>query len=250
MNIKRNDGAVRTYSVEGPNGVECHYPSVTSLLQVIGKPALMAWAKKMTCDWIYDNWESAKKLETMEEVGEFLKEAKRADIKVRDKAANVGTLAHGEIERYLRKQITLDQANPAVQHILQRFIEWEVETGFVMEQAERMVYSHEYQYAGTLDISGIMTKRGNVRAIVDIKTSNGIYPEAFLQVAAYAQAVAEMDGKPVDEGWIVRLDKTGAEFETKQVPDLKACFQIFSATYSLWRWLEDQKPKKEVKENA
>lgn len=246
--VTRNDGAVRTYTVQDAEGNEVRYPSVTSILKVIGKPALIEWAKKVVSDHVYDNFAQLKGLETMEQVGDFLKEARRADIKIRDTAANVGSLAHGEIERYVRKQITLEQANPAVQHIVQRFIEWETEVGFVLEHAERMVYSHQYQFAGTLDLSGIMTKREGKRAIIDIKTSSGIYPEMFLQVASYGQAVAEMDGKPVDEGWIVRLDKSGSEFEAKQVPNMQEAFNIFSSTYMLWRWLEDQKPptKKEL----
>jgi hypothetical protein len=85
--------------------------------------------------------------------------------------------------------------------------------------------------------------------IVDIKTSNGIYDEMRLQVAAYMYAEQEESGKKYDGRWIIRLGKTldeegNAIFEAKYLDDKKDSFKqdfaAFVRTMGLHRWQQAQ----------
>ena len=72
---------------------------------------------------------------------------------------------------------------------------------------------------------------------LDWKTSNGIYLEYALQVAAYAKALEEMTGEKVHEAWTVRLGKRTPEFEAKKVEDIETAFIAFRAALYLWKSL-------------
>jgi hypothetical protein len=64
---------------------------------------------------------------------------------------------------------------------------------------------------------------------LDWKTSNGLYPEYALQVAANAKAMEQMSSKRVREAWMVRLGKTAPEFAVRKVLDVEGCFQALLA---------------------
>ena len=100
-----------------------------------------------------------------------------------------------------------------------------------------MVFSAKYRYAGAMD--AIAYRDGSLVAL-DWKTSNGIYPEYALQVAAYAKALEEMTGNPVTEAWTVRFGKSAPEFEARQVIDLEKSFIAFRAALYLWRAIKGE----------
>ena len=77
--------------------------------------------------------------------------------------------------------------------------------------------------------------RGGTLVALDWKTSNGLYPEYLLQVAAYAKALEEMSGEAVSEAWAVRFGKKTPEFEARKVGDLDTAFNAFRAALYLWR---------------
>ncbi|MCI0785891.1 MAG: hypothetical protein J4O09_06205 [Chloroflexi bacterium] len=80
--------------------------------------------------------------------------------------------------------------------------------------------------------------RGGKLVALNWKTSNGLYPEYALQVAAYAKALGEMTGNPVTEAWAVRLEKASPEFEARRVVDLDTAFIAFRAALYLWRAMQ------------
>ena len=96
------------------------------------------------------------------------------------------------------------------------------------------MYSAKYGYAGAMD--AVAYHEGRLVAL-DWKTSNGIYSEYALQVAAYAKALEEMTGEEVHEAWIVRLGKRAPEFEAKKVQDIESVFIAFRAALYLWKSL-------------
>jgi hypothetical protein len=49
--------------------------------------------------------------------------------------------------------------------------------------------------------------------IVDFKTSAKIYKEAYVQLSAYAEAIEEIQGKPVELAVILRLDKDEEKYQ-------------------------------------
>ena len=171
------------YKVDGER-----VPSVTTILGILNKPALLNWAWKCGLD------------------GEDYK-------KIRDKAAGIGTIAHEMVEKYLLKepfdpseysQADLEKAEKA----FSAFLDWEKAYKIVPEIVEGTIVSEQYKVGGTCDL---VANTENGLILVDLKTSSGIYPEMRLQVAAYAQMLIE-NGHDIREVHILRIDKEDGSF--------------------------------------
>jgi hypothetical protein len=76
--------------------------------------------------------------------------------------------------------------------------------------------------------------------VMDWKTSNKLYPEYALQIAAYARAYEELFGQKIDEGLIVKFPKDGTRFEARRVKDLNLAFDAFKSTLLLWNVLHGE----------
>lgn len=246
----------RMYIIHRPDGTEVKYPSVTARLQLIAKPALIPWAKKCVTDYIFTRINDIRKAGSAEEIGDILAEARKADTAKRDKAADIGSLAHSECERFIRGQITVEQANPAVIHMVKALSDWCRQVDFKLFEAEDTVYSDIYQYAGTLDLVGYVNGK---LAVIDLKTSSGIYPEMKIQIAAYANAFNEMHqsdevlGK-VEEGWVVKLAKDAKDpkpFETYRIDkdELELCFNAFIGVNQLGKFFDKINVPHNIKAN-
>jgi hypothetical protein len=75
--------------------------------------------------------------------------------------------------------------------------------------------------------------------LIDLKTSNGCWPEYALQTAAYSQALSETYGITCNQAMILRLGKKPPyEFEVKTVADLALSFRGFLAAKALKEALE------------
>ena len=162
-------------------------------------------------------------------------EARRRPEQVRDQAADFGTHAHVAIDQIV--QGLEPQIPPEMELVVNNFTEWRRDANLDLHLTETMVFSDKYRYAGAMD--AIAYRDGSLVAL-DWKTSNGLYPEYALQVAAYANALAEMTGKPVTEAWTVRFGKATPEFEARQVIDLEKSFIAFRAALYLWRAIKGE----------
>ena len=161
-------------------------------------------------------------------VDQTIASAKKRPDQVRDQAADIGLRTHQLIESYLEAKkdgLTIAREDSGIPEIIrnwavnfldlekpfQAFVEWERQSRIEITMAEQRVYSPIHYHAGTMDAIG---KRPDGKTVVmDWKTSNRLYPESKLQVAAYSHAYAQMYGEKVSEAWIVRLGKTKPEFE-------------------------------------
>ena len=138
---------------------------------------------------------------------------------MRDRAADVGTVAHAMIEAWHWGD-TLDpdgidpvmyaQAVPA----FERFKESWLGIGLTLVHAELQMVSEEWRVGGTLDQIG-RAKDGSLE-LWDTKTSkpwfNGRpYPENMAQVMAYAGMYAEVCGEAVSRVRIARIGKTAGD---------------------------------------
>lgn len=181
---------------------------VTTILGVIAKPMLIQWSATMACDFVKDN------LKAMEELEQVLKEAKVAHRKKKETSADIGTMAHKACERWIKgesKEASLDHV-PAenlemVKTMFDHFVKWSEDNKVEFLESEVRVYSEKYWYAGTCDL--VLKINGEVY-IGDIKTSSGIYPEAFYQTSAYQVALQELGLYPNVKGHvIINLKKDG-----------------------------------------
>ena len=235
--ITRVDGAPggRHYRVEGFDGL---FPSVTTVLDVINKPALVPWARNTALESVETalmKRTGSQEAITPEWVSQVIAEARRRPEQVRDQAADFGTQAHVAIDQIV--QGMEPQIPPEMELVINNFAEWRRDSNLDIKLTETMVFSAKYRYAGAMD--AIAYREGSLIAL-DWKTSNGIYPEYALQVAAYAKALEEMTGNPVTEAWTVRFGKSAPEFEARQVMDLEKSFIAFRAALYLWRAIKGE----------
>jgi hypothetical protein len=181
-------------------------PSVTTILEVLSKPALVQWLAKEAARACIRNWsELASVLETEgEEKAVNWAVAKGGE--TRDKAARLGTGVH-----YLADVVAREDAAGAAVTALEpsetekpyvdafrNFMAFLGGSGGSIVSSEHAVWSKN-GYAGTYDLilqmscNHVRCESGGLNCppelwLVDIKTSKGFYPEYGLQLAAYRWA--------------------------------------------------------------
>lgn len=194
------------------------YLSVTQSLSIIDKPQLRRWFGKM----VY--WAMVEDPTMKEE------EALSAPYKKSSEAAGRGTTVHSIIEVYKHTKEHVEGVPEAFRGYANAFRSWIDDYDIEILENERTVFSEKYSYAGTLDIIAKNKKSGKT-LIVDVKTGKDIYPEAFLQLSAYKQALAE-EGIAINSTAVLLLKEDGSyNFEEED-----GNFQAFLATMILFRW--------------
>ena len=155
----------------------------------------------------------------------IFKTAKEKTNKIKEDAGLVGTVVHGLIEDYLNGKEVPKQSDPKVVNCWNAFIDWWNKQEYEVVELEKKIYSKKYNYAGTLDLI-CKDKKGNL-VLMDIKTSNFITFDYFLQLNAYKFAYEEETGSKVSKSFIVKLSKKDAEIEIKEIPLNKKLFNAF-----------------------
>ena len=217
------------------NGIAKEFDGVTGALGVIAKPALIGWSTREALKSAAD----ALRLRvgqslTIDDafIDAVMADARKKPESIKTEAAELGTLAHAFIDEIIHGREPKD-IPAAIRAPVLAFTEWWFGSGFDLVAGDTKVASWRYSYGGSLDAVG---RRGNHLVILDWKTSNGIWPEYALQVAAYAQAFEETYGLKPQEGIVVRFSKTEPiEFETKRVDSLPRSFAAFHHALELKR---------------
>lgn len=246
------------------------FDSVTSILGVIAKPALINWAAnkerelvtEAAADFYADIPLDAPRMARPAFLASLSARlgSTKAHQRELEKAGNIGSQAHALIEWNLRRELgQVPGPQPEVSDASLRafacYEEWRRESELTPRLIEQVVWSREHEYAGTLDLFGVARcmRQGAdgelVNVVVDWKTGKAIYPEAFMQSAAYIRALTEMghvDG-PV-WGLVVRLPKVEADpdFEVAWVsPDeQREHFDAFMSAKRLWDWTQRRRLEK------
>jgi hypothetical protein len=183
----------------------------TTVLGLLNKPALLKWA-----------WEQGKKGLDFN--------------KIRDTAANIGTIAHYLCECDLRgKTPNLGQYSPddvaKAENAYLAFLEFRRTQKLTPLYTELSLVSEEYQYGGTIDVVAMLNGK---KALVDLKTSKGIFFEMRLQLAAYRNLLIE-HGHEIESMHILRIDKESGEFAHYQYNDLSEEFEMFKDLLKVYR---------------
>jgi hypothetical protein len=239
MGSPRSFDRARFYTIDGQQ-----WPSVTTVLDIIAKPALGPWYAKEE----RRHFEAAM-LEVLSKPGardpEYVLTAVAAAVtgvkaadRAKQQAASIGTAMHAGIEWALRTQLGED-AGPepslpdAAAWGLESWKDWAKSVALEPLAIERTVYCEVCGYAGTLDLYARV--RGAL-TVIDWKSGKAIYPEAFLQNVAYRHA-ATSRGLPSIQGLIVRLPKYQDDpaWEAMPVPEALT-LEDFRAALRLWRW--------------
>ena len=205
---------------------------VTSVVHIVDKSGpLMYWAVNQAMNYLKNNLKPGKALDEIE-IGELLEEASKQHRILKNRAASIGDLTHEYIGKAMKGERLKMPVNKQIRNGIKAFAKWAKENKFKPKLVERKVYSKRFGYAGTLDSEGLIN---NKLAIVDIKTSNGIYDEMRYQVAAYQNAREEETGRKYAERWIIRLGKEDGEFEAKKLDNYEKDFKAFLAALILHR---------------
>ena len=64
-------------------------------------------------------------------------------------------------------------------------------------------------------------------SVIDFKTSNRIYDEYYLQIAAYGYCMEDIYGEKIEAGYILRFDKESGRFEASKSTDMDIDFITF-----------------------
>lgn len=210
---------------------------VTSITDVLHKPALMYWAINCGIEHLEDNWEPGEEDEVSKK--ELLEKAKYAHKDVSKNATDVGDLFHDWAEHYFdpNKKTKGEPKNENLKNSVEALLKWVKEHDIEVIDTEKKVFSKKYFYAGTLDlvanIDGKLT-------ILDFKTSKRIYDDYLMQVAAYSQAYKEECEEP-EQSAFLRVGKNKPDFEYKTVEDTSKHLKGFLGAKALYEWEQDIK---------
>lgn len=170
-----------------------------------------------------------------------------------EEAASIGTTAHSMVEAHINgeepdevlgqalKAVAKDKRDEyakAATSSFKAYRAWERMTNLEIVAQEVQLVSEEHQFGGTPDAVG---KIEGELCLVDWKTSNSVYPEMLLQLAAYKHLVERgfilgSDGKATDEqlgmeltgGFhLCRFAKEHGDFAHHYYPDLSEAWEQF-----------------------
>jgi hypothetical protein len=206
----------------------------TTILGVIAKPSLIQWSATMACDFVKDN------LKAMEDLEKVLKEARVAHRKKKEKAGDIGTAVHKACEDWIKTKKIPTELSVEGLKMFSNFVAWSESEEVEFLESEVRVYSEKYWYAGTCDL--VLRINGHVY-IGDIKTSMGIYPEAFYQTSAYQLALNEMGLYPKVKGHVIINLRKDGKMETQYSEDYAEDKKAFLGALAIYRRQNNVKNK-------
>lgn len=206
-------------------------PSVTTILGRFKESgALMKWA--------YSTGREHGRLEALEQ------EAPASLYEVSGKAADIGTAAHAMVE------VFIDGGNPKAaaaylelsaedrakaENAFGMYREWADQSKLEIIEQEMMLVSEVHRFGGTPDAIG---RIGDQLCLVDWKTSNAVYADYLLQLAAYRVLWEEANpDRPLTGGFhLCRFSKDHGDFAHHYYRDLSDAWEMFRhlrAAYAL-----------------
>jgi hypothetical protein len=193
-------------------------PGVTTVLGVMAKPALIAWANRLGLQGIDST-------------------------KYKDKMANIGTLAHYFVMCHFTgktpdtsefSQSDIDTAH----NCMKSFYSWEKQHKIEPIIVEIPLVSDVYGYGGTPDL---VARVDGELELIDFKSGSGIYYDYYYQVAAYRQILKE-HGHKVERARLIRIGRDDNEgFEERLILKFDQEFELFLHCLSIYNLLKSMK---------
>jgi len=249
----KEDGTGRAYRhpTRLVNDAPLTSPSVTTILGLVDKPALIQWAADRTLDWAIEN---ASLLFVKDEEG-ARRWGKYRWADVRDERGEVGTGIHETIESMHTGGWNYPVLDDEQVRIMQQWDLLNQRYTLVPHRSEFTVWgglgtTGDEDWAGTADglwdITDNETGEAWFNVVIDLKTSKNTWPEHWLQLSALRHADFIMAKQP-DGTWLeeqlppgdgvavihLREDKYSVMVETDEVL-LYMMYQQFLSYRSVW----------------
>ena len=218
-------------------------PGVTSVLGMLPKPFLKAWAAKMVATSAVESlngdgtdWLTPMATGDPDAAIDFLKRAPDRNTR---KAADIGTAAHGVFES-LALGNPLGTITPDLEPFARQFEDYLAAVQPKYLRTEDTVWSDKHAYAGSFDA---FAEIQGERCWLDNKTTrSGVYADVALQLAAYRQADYLMDGETGeqliqpkgDRGLVVHVRPEG--WALYEVPIGDDVFEFFLHLRQTFTW--------------
>lgn len=165
--------------------------------------------------------------------------------KVKQEAADLGTLVHALIEEYISQRNPSLPSKSVVRETyapvqlekalkgLEAFKTWvdqaKVDLASADTKSEFGLVSRWYRYGGTIDL---IVPINGVLSLVDFKTSNGVYADHRIQLSAYQQMLFESYGI-LFPAHLLRIGKEDGTFNHHFYSNLDNEFAVFQHLLSI-----------------
>lgn len=162
----------------------------------------------------------------------------------RDDAANIGTAAHAMVEERINgfdpenapALLALDgRGRERARNAFLMYEAWASMSNLEIVEQEMQLVSETYRYGGTPDAIGMVN--GEL-CLVDWKTSNGVYSDYLLQLAAYKQLWEEnRPDMPLTGGFhLCRFSKDYGDFAHHYYDELSNAWEMFRHLLSAYQY--------------
>lgn len=232
-----------------------HCPSVTTILNVLAKPALISWACNAVANFTRERFLALVEQNkfSVADVLRVIEESRNASDKLKDEAADIGIQAHDFLHRHwqavIRKTdlpVIPSEAGP-IKNCIEAALDWVSQHHVEPVLIEHPLYTRKHQITGRPDFIG---RVDGELCVLDYKSTKAIYPELALQMAAYATMYGEEYEDLPRTRWGLRMDKLTGEFEDRcYKPDtLDQDFNTFMAAFTIYDRLKHlrRKPKEDT----
>jgi len=203
-------------------GPEVKFPSVTTILGCVHN-WFDQWKVDLCVDWLYEQTVRPflagelpiEQLREMDMV-KVLDDAKLHHKDTSGEAKDFGSRFHAAMDAYHHNDGEYSVDSDLIPY-MDAAIDWENLVMLKVIESEHMVFSRQYQYAGTLDVYAEARFNDDlppIKGVLDFKVRNGkdgkripVYQTDRMQVAAYVMAQEEMTGHLLDYGGIVIVNR-------------------------------------------
>nr|QGH72378.1 MAG: exonuclease V a 5' deoxyribonuclease [Podoviridae sp. ctka020] len=232
------DGTVRIkfypkshrYQIEGRKNFLLSPSAVTGIIDK--STPLIIWATNLAKEYLRQAIINGEPI-----TDELLTEAMQQYRIKKEAAADTGTDVHEWIHQYVTHQNPEIPKDPQVRNGILGFLKFINKHKVEFIHSEKRVYSMKHSYVGTFDVLFQMDGKTHIG---DWKTSKRIYPEFWLQVAAYKAAYLEEFGGELHENYLFHFDKETGEFDAqkRELAYDTEDFQAFLALLKAKQWLK------------
>ena len=181
-------------------------PSVTTVLGVLNKPALLRWANRLGMEGI----DVTKYVDEKADIGQCCHYMIECDVK--DKKPDLSIYSKFVIEK--------------AENSFLKWLEWKDGKDIEFISSEMKLVSEKYQFGGTIDI---YAKINGALTLLDIKTSeSGIWPEMKFQTAGGYRLLLEENGYRVEKIIILRIGRDeNSGYEEEAIENWQAYTKVF-----------------------